>query len=215
MQISKLVLLYVYYHPGSTIAEIEKHLSVNPDSCRSLLGNMKQKHLCTSDNQRPRHYFCDSIEATSEELDEYAWSILAKMKCKTLDELRQVSGLSLYQVSRTIRRLKTLGKITTMTGHGITVLHEPLSHAKKAWTTREIKFLIENAGRIPARELAEKLGRTVRAIHQCAMRNGVTVVTRRCSVGHYMTERPSGVWVCNVCHTKRREKNEARYQTLP
>lgn len=56
------------------------------------------------------------------------------------------------------------------------------SRAKKKWSAREVDYLVDNYGRIPAKQIAKKLQRTLSGVHWKAQMLGLTglnQVTRR------------------------------------
>lgn len=70
------------------------------------------------------------------------------------------------------------------------------------WTPGDDQYLIENAGILKSDVIARHLRRCVEAVQSRASRLGVSLVRHVCRKGHGMTKRPSGVYVCNVCHAE-------------
>lgn len=206
--ISEIIRLHVSNHNGLTVGEVAEDIFVSYDTCATLLHKMEKRGLISSDKKRGRRYTCEKHGVTSQVMDEYVHRVIAKESEKmTIDDVMSITYLTRYTVSRSLTRLKNLGKISTMTGHGITLLIQPSASLRTPWKSSDIKYLKENLGVKSVSEICRNLNRTSRSIHIKASQLGMSTVTRKCRHGHEMIHRPTGKWVCNECHAKReREK---------
>lgn len=78
------------------------------------------------------------------------------------------------------------------------------------WTPGDDQYLLENAGILRSDVIARHLRRCVEAVQSRASRLGVSLVRHICHKGHNMTKRPSGVYVCNVCHAEDHRQRRRR-----
>lgn len=199
--LQRMILIYVFHNPGCKKNEIINSLSFQKQNCVTTMSYLEKKGACVSDGaKRDKRYWCENPEATLEEMDKYVHIILYGLAKKDKEQLCKATGLTSYRVSLSMRRLKNLGKIKTLTGQGIVFCDEPEMKNKRAWTNHEVKYLRENAGKLSINEIATHLERTTRAVNAQAMRNGISTVRRICRKGHNMTLRETGKWVCNECH---------------
>lgn len=74
------------------------------------------------------------------------------------------------------------------------------------WTPGDDRYLLENASILKSDVIARHLRRCVEAVQSRASRLGVSLVRHICRKGHRMTKRPSGVYVCKVCHAEDQRK---------
>lgn len=176
------------------------------DVCRATLTYMEKTGQCSSEGRRPKRYKSGKSNFDQAVYDEYIHRVIAREETTTVDDIVCITYLTKYRISLSLKRLKNLGKISTMTGNGIKLEILPTHVARRAWTTTDIKWLRENAGNKPMRELCDYLGRSERSIAMRLMRMGLSSVTRKCRRGHAMTLRNSGKWVCNTCHCESERK---------
>lgn len=199
--LSEIINLHLSTHPdGLTAAEVSEDVWIDLDVCRATLSQMERKSLCNSDGKRPKRYTTDVKTFTSDTYDEYVHRVIAREDKTTMDDLVCITYLSRYRLSRSVCRLKNLGKISTMTGEGITLEKLPAFTNKRPWLTTDLQWLRDNAGKVKMPELVQHLNRTERAVAIMLMKMGLSSVTRLCRRGHNMHLRRSGKWVCNVCH---------------
>ena len=78
------------------------------------------------------------------------------------------------------------------------------------WTPSDDQYLLENAGILKSDVIARHLRRCVEAVQSRASRLGVSLVRHICHKGHRMNKRPSGVYVCNVCHAEEQRKRRRK-----
>lgn len=78
------------------------------------------------------------------------------------------------------------------------------------WTPGDDQYLVENAGLLKAEVIARHLRRCVEAVYARASRLKVSLVRHVCRKGHGMTKRPSGVYVCKVCHAEDQRQRRRR-----
>lgn len=199
---SDLILLFLSVNPDSTFNEMTKCMRINVGSAYSTVGNLKKSGNIVSTSERPRRYsLTKEFTAKSEVYDEYVHRVIAA-GASTVESVVKVSGLSSYRVALSIRRLKNLNKISTITGMGITLNELPVDLKLKPWTTKEMQTLEDLAGRVPISEICETLGRTRNSIQMKCHLLGLSLVTHTCRKGHRMVERKTGKWVCNECHSQ-------------
>lgn len=198
--LQRIILIYIFHHPDCTVNDVMTSFSFPKQNCLTTMAFLERKGLCVTDGAtRGKKYTCEDPRATREEMDKYVHLILNNLTKKDKEQLCKASGLSAYKVSLSMQRLKNLGKIKTLTGQGIVFCEPPVMKNKRAWTTSDIRYLRENAGKLSINEIATHLERTTRAVNAQAMRNGISTVRRTCRKGHNMTLRDTGKWVCNKC----------------
>lgn len=207
-----VVRLHISNHDGLTVGEIVEDLFIDYASCAGIVQHLRRKGLCESTRTKPRKYKSEKHDATSQTVDEYVHRVIAREGSTTVEDVQCITWLSKYRIGLSLKRLKNLGKISTMTGHGIKNEKWPVYINRRQWNTSEITYLQENLGKIHISEICETLNRTSRSVHVRASQLGLSTVSRTCKKGHIMVQRPTGKYVCNECHcewerAKRRKKH--------
>lgn len=205
--LSDIINIHLHNHPeGLTTAEVSEDVWISLDVCRATLSQMEKSGQCFSDGKRPKRYKSGRSDFDQNVYDEYIHRVIAREEITTIDDVVSITYLTKYKISLSLKRLKNLGKISTMTGNGIKVESLPTHVTRRPWTTTDIKWLKESAGKIPMQEIRNHLGRSERSVAMMLMRMGLSSVTRNCRSGHAMVLRKSGKWVCNVCHREYERK---------
>lgn len=114
-----IVLLYVYYHQGCEKKDIDGDLDINSATIGTSLSVGVENGNLTYTGSRPRQYYCKQVDATAAEISQYVFSVIKRHEHLSREQLCTITGLTMHTVSRELTRLKNLGKINSMTGHGI------------------------------------------------------------------------------------------------
>lgn len=201
--LSDVIRLHLSNHDGLTVSEITADLYIEYGTCSSIVQNLRKNGLCQATERKPRKYKSEKHEAMSQVIDEYVYRVIAREGFMTVDDVHSLTYLSKYRIGLSLKRLKNLGKISTLTGQGVSIEVYPSQTNRRAWKTSEINYLRENLGKLPISKICEVLNRTARAVNIRAHQLGMSTVSRCCKKGHRLSLRNTGKWVCNECHCER------------
>lgn len=124
MTMRNIILFYVQSHPGCEV----KHVAADIDFLYQTIGTSldvgRKKGECTSKGRNPKKYFTSGITLTEEEKAIYVHAVVRKHKRVNREELCKITGLNMYTVDKTIKRLVNLGKIRSRNGYGVDCVNE-------------------------------------------------------------------------------------------